>query len=145
MATIASEDEYKAIFATFTNLQGFGKKVFLLGYTDAKEVPFYCLKQLSTEYFCKKEINFYGKPDTPRLNDFLLNEYDILIDYTQGHCLPLAAMLVLSHARFTVGANKYHKDFYDLFLDMENQPTQEELTNAIENYTNKLTGKDEIR
>ena len=53
LCEITDEDSYKAIFKIFTQLQQNNKIVHLIGYIDEKYVPFYCLQQLSADYFCQ--------------------------------------------------------------------------------------------
>jgi hypothetical protein len=139
IAEITDEDSYKNIFSLFRQLQQYGLKVFLLGYIDNSIVPFFCLKQLTTEYFCKKELNFYGKPDIPRLNNALNESFDMLIDFTHKNHIPISYILQVSHAQFIVGANHHHRPLYDLFLSLEKEHTAQDLSQMIDYYTNKLT------
>ncbi|MDR1345765.1 MAG: hypothetical protein LBK03_03585 [Bacteroidales bacterium] len=141
IAEITDEDSYKNIFSFIRQLQQYGIKVFLLGYVHYKSIPFFCLKQLSAEYFCKKELNFYGKPDSPRLKGLLHESFDMLIDFTSEKHNPISYILQVTHAQFTVGANHHHHNLYDLFLDVGKKHTIQELSQIIDHYTNKLTNK----
>jgi hypothetical protein len=139
IAEITDEDSYKNVFSLFRQLQQYGLKVFLLGYIDDNAVPFFCLKQLTTEYFCKKELNFYGKPVIPRLNNALNVPFDMLIDFTCKNHIPISYILQVSNAQFIVGANQHHRPLYDLFLYLEEEHTSQDLSHIIDYYTNKLT------
>ena len=58
---ITDENSYKDIFAIFTKLQVQERNVRLIGYVNEKEVPFYCLPQLTADYFCNANLNWFGK------------------------------------------------------------------------------------
>ena len=141
IAEITDENSYKNIFSLFRELQQYNLKVFLLGYIDDNAVPFFCLKQLMTEYFCKKELNFYGKPTIPRLESALNEAFDMLIDFTREDYIPISYILQVSNAQFIIGANQHHQTLYDLFLDFGKEHTAQELSKMIDYYTNKLTNK----
>jgi hypothetical protein len=141
IAKITDEDSYKNIFSLFRQLQQYGLKVFLLGYIHDNAVPFFCLKQLMSEYFCKKELNFYGKPAIPRLESAMNESFDMLIDFTRENYTAINYILQVSNAQFIIGANQHHKTLYDLFLDFGKEYTAQELSQMIDYYTNKLTNK----
>ena len=73
---ISDEDSYKDVFAVFSKLQTISK-VQMVGYIDENAVPFYCLEQLAADYFCKKNLNWYGKPDMVQIDDFVNTDFDI--------------------------------------------------------------------
>ena len=81
LCEITDEDSYKAIFRIFTQLQNAGKVVHLIGYIDEKFVPFYCLQQLSADYFCQKQLTWCGEPNVVQVTDFIQRDFDILLDF----------------------------------------------------------------
>jgi len=140
IAEITNEDSYKNIFSLFSQLQQNKRNVYLIGYIHNYNVPFFCLKQLKTEFFCKKELNYYGKPAMSRL-DNMLESFDMLIDFTRNNYTPIAYILQVSQAHFITGANPHHRPLYDLFIDLEKDYTDQKLLQMIDYYTNKLTKK----
>ena len=62
LCEITDENSYKDIFRVFSMLQATGQNVKLIGYINEKEVPFFCLQQLSADYFSNKHLNWYGNP-----------------------------------------------------------------------------------
>lgn len=135
---ITDEDSYKEIFAVFSKLQTISK-VQMVGYIDEKMVPFYCLDQLAADYFCKKDLNWYGKPEMVQVSDFINTDYDILIDFTRRDLAPIQYMLILSKAQFIVGGNKENQEFYDLII--EGTDSHKKLLENIYVYTQKLIGE----
>jgi len=116
ICNITDEQSYKDIFALFTKLQINDRPVWLMGYIDEKNVPFYCLQQLSADYFCKKNLTWYGAPNFVQMSDFLQKEFDLLIDFTKTAFAPVRYMLALSHAKFIVGSAFENQQLYDLYI-----------------------------
>ena len=140
---ITNEDSYKEINAIFTGLQQFNRTLWLVGYCKGKIIPFYCLQQLTADFFCDKDMNWYGKPMKVQLNDFLKRDFDILIDFTHDENEPVRTLLTLTNAKCIAGANDSNKDFYDLSIDTQEEITSQELLDQINLYTKQLTGDNE--
>lgn len=136
---ITDEDSYKHIFALFTKLKEIAK-VQMIGYVDEKEVPFYCLEQLAADYFSNKCLNWYGRPEMVQIEDFVVSDFDILIDFSHRALPPLQYILTLTHAKFITGSNLEHKDTYDLLMEIEEDDDFKLLEN-IGIYTKKLSGE----
>jgi len=139
LCEITDEDSYKDIFYIFTKLQERGHQVRLVGYINDKEVPFYCLPQLTADYFCQKHLNWYGIPNMEQIQDFLKEDYDMIIDFNYRLHPAVQSILALSHAKFIVGRLGECQNAYDLFL---NDTTSSNLKylEAVNKYTQKLTG-----
>lgn len=140
LCEITDEDSYKAIFKIFTQLQQNGRMVHLIGYIDEKFVPFYCLQQLSADYFCQKQLNWCGEPNMIQVTDFINRDFDILLDFNYRYHAPIEAILTTSHAKFTIGSCADLQHLYDLTLQTENGNYTQFLSSAF-NYTQKLAGK----
>jgi len=137
---ITDEDSYKEIHDLFSKLQSHKRSVRLIGYINEKKVPYYCLPQLSADYFSKKELNWYGKPDFVQLNDFLNEKFDMIIDFSRNNLPPVHYILSTSKAKLLVGANEYMQDLYDVFIKDEDRSNHLSLLRTIRNYLLKLTG-----
>ena len=112
-----------------------------MGYIDEKRVPYYCLQQLSADYFSKKEVNWCGKPSFVQLQDFINKEFDILIDFSRNDLPPLRYVLSTTSAKLLIGANEYAQNLYDIFIKDENKMDHLKLLKTIHDYLLKLTGK----
>lgn len=138
---ISDEDSYKYIFSIFLKLQNQDRNVRLMCYIDDKIVPHYCLQQLKADYFCKKNLNWFGKPDFVQMTDFLQMEFDLLIDFSEVAFPPIQYMIAQSKAKFISGALPELKEYYDLFIQMEDLADKHALLNNIQLYTKKLNGE----
>lgn len=141
ISEITDEDSYKHIFSLFTKLQNLQKTVWLMCYVDQKEVPYYCLQQLTADYFSKKNLNWFGKPDFVQMKDFLLRDFDVLIDLNQNSFSSITFMLAQTHAKFIVGSVPEHQPFYDLYIKSDERSDKLELLKNIHIYSKKLTGE----
>jgi len=140
LCQITDEDSYKAIHNLFSKLHSPKRTVWLIGYINKKTVPYYCLEQLSADYFSNKQLNWYGKPDFVQLKDFLNKDFDILIDFSRQNLPPLHYILSVSKAKLMIGANEYSKDLYDIYINDDTHFDNLTLLKTIHNYLIKLTG-----
>lgn len=112
----------------------------MVAYIDDKAVPYFCLEQLTADYFCRKDLNWYGKPVMVQVNDFMAMDFDLLIDFTDDFYLPVYTILQLSKAKMITGANNHYRELYDLFID-GNGINKRTLLDNINTYSHQLTGE----
>ncbi len=141
LAEITDENSYKQIYSLFTKLQSMEKTVWLMCYVNEKSVPYYCLQQLTADYFCKKNLNWFGKPDFVQMKDFLAKEFDMLIDFNMKSYQPNEFILAQTHSKFIIGTIKELQSLYDLYIETEHNNDQIELLKHIHHYSKKLTGE----
>jgi hypothetical protein len=140
LCQITDEESYINIYDLFSKLHSQKRMITLMAYIDQKEVPYFCLPQLSADYFSKKHLNWYGKPHFVQLKDFMNNSFDILIDFSRNDISPLRYILSASKAKLIVGANEYAQDIYDIYIKDDTHPDNYKLLKNIHNYLLKLTG-----
>jgi len=141
LCQIVDENSYKELHNLFSNLQSHKRTVWLLGYIDEKKVPYYCLPQLSADYFSNRNLNWYGKPDFVQLHDFINKDFDILIDFSKKNVDPLRYILSTTKTKLLVGANKYMQNLYDIYIHDESDMDYLKLLKTIHNYLLKLSGR----
>ena len=96
------------------------KRIFALGYSDEKNAPAYLSHGLEFDYFIKKDLNWYGKPRSKSSDSFTSEQFDMLIDFTDGSCVPLRFVLLTSRATFKIGRYaKNNEEIYDLLISLE--------------------------
>ncbi len=141
LCEITNEDSYKDIFRLFSKMQEGGQSIKMVGYINDKEVPFYCLQQLSADYFSNKHLNWFGNPNMVQVQDFIQKDFDILIDFNYRYNAPIKAILAQSNAKFIIGREKKNSALYDLFIDKS--PNDNLLyLKEIYTYTQMLSGDD---
>ena len=80
------------------------KNVSMLSFVndDAKNTPGWLVRKLESGYFCKSDLNWYGKP-VNEVKQFIESEFDILIDLELEPVLALKYILRSSNAKMKVG------------------------------------------
>ena len=115
-------------------------KVMALAYVDhKKQLPHYHKHKLRYDYFTRAGINWKFQPTDPTALKFIGRDYDLLIDFERGNCLPLQYILAASNAKFKVGIYQAAKeDFYDLMLNIRKEDTFDTFINQLNHYLNTL-------
>ena len=140
LCQITDEGSYKEIYDLVSKLQSHKRTTWLMGYINQKEVPYFCLPQLSADYFSNKNLNWFGKPNFVQIDDFTKKDFDILIDFSRNDLPPLRYLLATSGAKLIVGANEHAKNLYDIYFKDETSSDNLKLLKTFHNYLLKLTG-----
>jgi hypothetical protein len=95
-----------------------GKKVFTLGYINAKHLPEKHKFNMSSGYYWRETLTKYNLPDKQKLSSFLNTEFDLLMNLFFEKELPLQAIAALSKSKFSMGANiKGALPYNDFLID----------------------------
>jgi len=118
------------------------KIVKAIGYLNFPRLPHYCFPKLSFDYFTRKDLNWYFKPGTQRVQDFINEEYDIVIDLSMKDCFPLQYIAGLSHAKFKVGRyDDKNAGIYDFMLDVNANIKLEDFIKECKHYLSIINKK----
>ena len=75
------------------------------------------------DVFSVNNVNWFFKPNNPLTDEFCNQEFDILIDMSMGHDLPLRYIVGLSRAKMKIGNADAENPYYDFTIRMsENNP-----------------------
>ncbi len=95
-------------------------RIFGVGYTAKSDQIAYFPYKNGVGYFGLDEINWYGKPTNPVVDDFLKRRYDLLLDLTQSDLFPVHYIFALSSAKFKITNNSIKAKYADFVLQLEN-------------------------
>jgi len=110
----SKEAEQKVALAFANELKQGRKKVQLLGFLDAKEVP----EGTSFPCFCNKDLGWNMTPKSPEVLDFIATPFDLLFALHLGRCAALEYVAVASKASFRVAPYRADNTLpYDLMID----------------------------
>lgn len=128
----SEEHQNKEAEVFFDQLKSLGVKVKSLGYAKYKIVPHYCIPQLTRQFICMKDLNILGIPSQSFLDDFIDEEFDLLIslDLDQNNILQYLA--AISKAKFKVGFN--HPDnlqYFDFLVGARQGDMQDYIKHLI--------------
>jgi len=101
-------------------LRDMKKEVRSLGFLDVREVPLGLNGSVKHQYFSLKELNWYGKPSSQFIHNFVNEEFDILFDFGIPSQLPIMFLTSMSRAKCKVGRylEKY-AELYDVMIEAD--------------------------
>ena len=107
-------------------------------------MPFYLQPSLEFDFVTLKDINWYYKPKGVPVDNFINEDFDVLIDLVTNDCLPMEFLQALAHARFKVGKyNEDKKDVYDLMINVKEVKNINYLIEQVHHYLTIINRKEE--
>ena len=107
-----------------------------LGYVNQKELGDKHKADLTFDYFCNKDCNWYGKPKGQVIQNFTRTPFNILIDLTLKERPALKFVAGMSFAKLKVGAS--NNVAADLIIDIKKQKTLEYYIEELKHYLNLI-------
>jgi len=134
----ASEEETYAIVSNFVRtFQEDQKIVRTLGFVNFRSLPHYCFPKLSYDYFTKRDLNIYYKPVNAKVNEFVKEEFDVVIDLCMKDCFPIRYVAGLSIAKLKIGLyGEKYSGIYDFMLNVDNTISLTDFIKEITHYLN---------
>lgn len=112
-------EDFELVKAYQKYLKGKDKKLSSLGYFSAKELPDISYSKAEFEIFTNSDLNWHLKPVGGFIDNFIREEFDILIDLNLENDFPLRYISALSKAKFKIGVHSANMDIYDLMIEVE--------------------------
>jgi hypothetical protein len=112
--------------------------VSAMGFVNEQDKSFEHMSTLHFDFFSNEDLNWYGKPQGMIIDNFLKEEYDILIDLTLTKFYPLTYMVVASPAKFKVGRYRADVGVFDLSIDNSKNQSLEALIKETTHYLNRI-------
>jgi len=135
-------DDVELIKSHVQTLRNMGKQVKSLGFIHVKELPLGLNGSMMHQYFALKELNWYYKPSSQFIDNFVNDEFDILFDFGAITQLPIMYINSMSKAKCKVGryVEKY-VDFYDVMVEVDKSKKLDYVVKTIHNYIMLLNKK----
>lgn len=123
-------------------LRDMGKQVKSLGFINIKEVPPGLNGSEMHQYFSLKELNWYGKPSSQFIHNFVKEEFDMLFDFGLSSQLPILFVTSMSKAKCKVGRylEKY-VDLYDVMIEADENKKLDYVIQTTNDYMMALNKK----
>ena len=128
------QDTYDLARKYIKDLTNRNIKVSALGFVNSKEVLDFYKKSSSFDFFSRKNLNWYSKPNNPNTQEFINEEFDILIDLSIVEDFPIQYIVGLSKAQFKVGCVKENENFYDFMIQLNEQKELSYFIEQLEHY-----------
>jgi len=101
---------------------------------SSKNLPIWQSMKLEFEYFTKDDLNWYLRP-VQNVSKFIKEDFDILIDLTNGDHIPLNFIFKESKAKMKVGLrDSLAARQCDLMIDLGDNPTIDKYLQNLDMY-----------
>ena len=118
--------------------------IMALGYSDQKVMPHFLHARLNFDAICQKDLNWYRIPQGNAVQNFMAEEFEVLIDLTLEDRLPVQYILAKSRARFKVGRwSDSNKKILDMMIDMAGSRSLPQLIQQVHHYLLMVNSKPE--
>ena len=111
------------------------KDILAMGYVDKKALHKSQYAQIGLDFFTRKDLNFQMIPVNPVVNNFINENFDILINLNSGKCFPLRYISAMSKARFRVGRySSSNTVYFDMMVKLKGEPPLNTVIEEIEHF-----------
>jgi hypothetical protein len=110
-----------------------GKNVITMGYYSEKELGTF-VPNYKEEYFCKKDLNFWGLPKKESIQRFTNKDFDYLVNLDMKGSIQLQAVSVYSKAKTRIGKHIEDYDYAQDFMVKTHAQSHEVLFEEIKKY-----------
>lgn len=136
------EDQIKTIQPFVSYFFELKKDVKALGYVNSNQLSVYHVPKLQYDFFYKKDLNWYYKPQNYIIDNFIKKDYDILINLCDSSIIPIKYLVASSIAHFKIGIHEDNYEIYDLMISLKKDRTLKKLMHEIKHYINLINKKD---
>ncbi len=137
-----NEKNYEVVTQYLRFLRSKQKEVKTLGFVDKKQLPKNQFAKLGIDFFTKKHLDWKMIPKHPLVNNFINENFDILINLSIEKCFPLQYIAAVSKAKFRVGRYEMgYTNYYDLMINIESKSTLKNFIQQIDHYLNLIKPK----
>lgn len=134
---------YQHVHQYIQSLQDMKIKVKAVGYVREKHLAARFLTVLSFDFVYEKDLNWYGKPKSKRVEEFWQTEFDICINISSPDCFPMKYIACKSLAHLKVGPfTEPDKEFYDLLIHPSGNHDQVRFLGQVNEYLSILNPKE---
>ena len=125
-----------------TYLKEMKKHVKVIGFLDSTQEPSFTYSKLEYEFFNQKALTWYLKPVGSVSNNFVAEEFDVLIDLNLSDQFPLKFISSISKAKFKVGRfSEENKKIHDLLIDTDEGKTFKYFLRQVDIYLGMINNK----
>ncbi len=97
------------------------RKIMVLGYVNSKQLIDNYLYRKGFEFFSRNDLNWYYKPVSGAVEDFIKEPFDLLINLSLDDHYPIKYITSLSAALFKAGRYTKGDECLDLMIDIEKE------------------------
>lgn len=114
----SDKEEFELVKKYVNYLKEMKKRVKAIGYFSSSQVPALTYSKLEYDFFTPKQLNWHLKPSDPFINNFIEEEWDVLIDLNIYDRFPLKYIASVCRAKFRLGKySKADEKLYDMMIE----------------------------
>jgi hypothetical protein len=130
-----SEESFELVKRYVKFLRKYKIKVRAIGFFNENEIPDDVHPKLEFDFFCKKDLNFRLEPKCVVVDNFIDEQFDILIDVTVDEDEVLRDPVFLSKSTFKVGAGgKSTSEDLDLQISLKEGEGVRQLMKGVDHF-----------
>ena len=115
-----------------------------LGYSEQKVMPHYLHAKLNFDAICQKDLTWYRIPQGNTVQNFMAEEYEIIIDLTLEDRLPIQYIMAKSRSRFKVGRwSESNIKILDMMIDVAGSRSLPQLIQQVHHYLLMVNARSE--
>tara|TARA_B110000196_G_C21069646_1_gene626819 strand:+ start:714 stop:1280 length:567 start_codon:yes stop_codon:yes gene_type:complete len=143
LCVVKEEKDFKKIIGLVKYLKDeFGiRNIKALAFYNKKDNPNFLQSRLGFDFYSIKDLNWFCFPNTITARNFINENFDILLDITDGEFIPQKFVLHYSKSTLKVGTfSVKNKPYLDLMIDFKSKDFQENI-NQVVSYLDMLNNK----
>lgn len=112
-----SISDFNFVKAKIKELQNQIPKVKALGFVEKKHLDDFHIQPLDFSFFCLSDLNFSLQPNENSVEEFVNQEFNVLIDLCTKSCISVKIVVAKSKALFKIGhQTDFFSEIYDLMI-----------------------------
>lgn len=132
-----SEEDFQAVKNFKKYLEEKRITTSVLGFINDKKIPDHFLLRTGFNFFCLKNLDLYYRPANQYIHDFILDDFNILFDFSLKDHFPVYYVSQLSPAEYKVGRLTGREDF-DLMIDVKQNKHLDFFIEQVKHYLNLI-------
>ncbi len=127
-AVIICDSTNEANFTACKNLEVFLKenniKYHIVGYNHTKDVIYNVISDNTHHYIDKKAFAWDYLPKAEEIVQLADQEFDLLFNLYEAHCIEIEALVKISRAKFKLGTAHFNPTIHDLIFEIDDKNKQ---------------------
>jgi hypothetical protein len=116
----------------------------VLGFVDSKQLIDHYLYRKGFDFFTRKQLNWYYKPEAENVKIFIEKPFDLLINLSLDEPYPILYILASSMAKFKAGIFIEGQEYLDFMIDIRKEKmAMEDLRHEIDLEISKPAAQNE--
>ena len=115
------------------------KTIVTLGYYKSKESPTFLDLGNKYQFINKTHLSWSFIPQSNDTDEFIQQDFDILIDLTQEYIVPIKYLVASSKAKFKIGRySDDNHDFFDFMVSLNEKQNVKDFLDQVNHYLKQI-------